>query len=107
MGVTEVWRSDVDELEGPGAGSMLRASEGGSRGPSAGFWVLEGAVRWAARQAGDLRVRWAVGPGLSLAAIRQRARFGGGFVRGAEMPRSVRDLACEGFHTVAEMLAEF
>ena len=47
LGLDEVkaWgRSDVGELEGSGAGSRLRASEGGRRGPSAGNWFLGGVV---------------------------------------------------------------
>ena len=57
VGVTEVGRSDVGELEGSGAGSMLRASEGWKRGPSAENWFWEGRCVFAERQVGVLRVR--------------------------------------------------
>ena len=95
VGVTEVGRSDVGELEGSGAGSMLRASEGWKRGPSAENWFWEGVVNLRPRD--ELESRGCVCRGESGIEFGCRApvsEAGRGFVRGAEMPRSSERESC-------------
>ena len=85
----------------------MRASEGLREGPSAGKGFWGGAVSGA--RAMSWSVVGALGrveSGIEFGRASPVSEVADSCVRGAETPRSVRDSACEGFHTVAEMPAD-
>ena len=101
-------RCGVGELRGAWAVSMLRASEGWRRGPSAGNWflgrgwcVFARAMSWGDAGAcglGESGIEF----GRDLPVSESQSSSSG--VRSA---RPVRDLTCEGIHTLAGMPADF